>query len=339
MDQAHEWTDEQIERISRRIKAEYSHAKKDMLKKLEEWPDKLEEERAELKRALDAKEITKRQYRRALLRLETHEKWLNAMVEELAVGTMSTTEHAMAIVNDELPGICAENMNYATYRVERSAKADTMWTLVDEDTVRLLFKEDRELLPFMEVDPDKAVKWNSKKFQSAITQGILQGESVPDIAKRIQSVIEMSEKAANRAARTACTGAENAGRTHAHQRAREMGIGVLNEWRATLDSRTRLSHRQMNGQRVVPGEKFSNGCIEPGDPSGPADEVWNCRCTLVGYVEGTNYGKNNGQWFRDETISGVSYEEWLEGKDLEIQRAKAAEERKKKREEAKGKKK
>lgn len=320
MDQAHDWTDEKIDEISRRIRREYSHAREDVAKKLEDWPEQFERERDELARQLKDKEITRRQYNRAIARMQLHERWLSAMVEEMAVGTMSATEHAMAIVNDEIPGVCAYAMNYSAYQIERQAKANTMWTLVDEDSVRLLFKEDRDLLPTVGVDRKETVKWNARHFQSAITQGLLQGESIPDIAKRVQSVVAMSEGASIRAARTACTGAENAGRTQAYKRANDMGIGVLSEWRATLDTRTRVSHRMMNGQRVKPGERFPNGCVEPGDPHGPAEEVWNCRCALVPYVEGTNYGKNDGRWYLDETIEGMSYEEWVSGKDIKVNR-------------------
>lgn len=318
MDAAHEWTDDKIEELSKRIEAEYSKARDEVAKKLEEWPEEFKRQLDELDRMVEAGEMTRRQRNRAVMRLQTHEKWLGAMVDDLSEQTTMAAERAAAIVNDELPGVCAESMNWATYSIETQAGANTMWTLADEDTVRLMVKEDRDLLPRVEVSPGKAAKWNARHFQSAITQGILQGESIPDISKRLMEAVGMSESASVRAARTACTGAENAGRTHSFQRANAMGIGVLSEWRATLDMRTRMSHRMMNGQRVRPGEKFGNGCIEPGDPNGPAEEVWNCRCTMVPYVEGTNYGKNDGRWYKDETIGGMTYDEWMSGKKAAV---------------------
>ena len=316
MDQAHEWTDEKIEELTERIHETYEQAKSEMEKKLADWPEEFQRQLKEIDLAVESGEMTRRQRNRAVMRLQTHEKWLGAMVDDLSEQTTVAAERAAAIVNDSLPGICAESMNFATFQVEQQASANTMWTLVDEDTVRLLVEGDRDLLPSVEVGHGSAKKWSARHFQSAVTQGILQGESIPDISARLMEAVGMSESASVRAARTACTGAENAGRTHSFQRANAMGIGVLSEWRATLDMRTRQSHRALNGERVKPGEKFSNGCIEPGDPSGPAEEVWNCRCTLVPYVKGTDYGKNDGRWFEDKTIGGMSYDDWVAGKDL-----------------------
>lgn len=53
-------------------------------------------------------------------------------------------------------------------------------------------------------------------------------------------------------------------------------------WRTARDKRVRDSHQEMDGQEVGPGEKFVTGngarLKYPGDPSGPAAEVINCRC-------------------------------------------------------------
>ena len=57
------------------------------------------------------------------------------------------------------------------------------------------------------------------------------------------------------------------------------GADVLKQWDATLDGRTRESHRRVDGEIRELDEKFSNGLMFPGDPSGGAAEVVNCRCT------------------------------------------------------------
>src|SRR5690606_9895626 len=57
-------------------------------------------------------------------------------------------------------------------------------------------------------------------------------------------------------------------------------------WIATFDNRVRLSHIEAHGQIVNLEEPFTVGGAQldhPGDFSGPADEVINCRCTM-GYV-------------------------------------------------------
>ena len=129
-------------------------------------------------------------------------------------------------------------------------------------------------------------------------------------AARIGTVVGMGAGAAVRAARTALTGAENAGRVSSYERARGMGIDVRARWMATLDGRTRKSHRALDGEAAGEDGKFSNGLRYPGDPAGPASEVWNCRCTLVASVPGHDAFEE-----RDASKLATSYEEWKAGRD------------------------
>lgn len=86
---------------------------------------------------------------------------------------------------------------------------------------------------------------------------------------------------AQRIARTESTGAYNAA-----------GLAALADegedqkaWIATRDSRTRPSHRLADRQVVPITQPFDVGgapLLMPGDPSGPAEETINCRCTLIG---------------------------------------------------------
>ena len=158
--------------------------------------------------------------------------------------------------------------------------------------------------------PSRAETWARRKITSAMTQSILQGESVPNAARRIRSVVEMDRCASLRAARTALTGAENAGRTGSYRRASGMGIELRKRWMATLDSRTRDSHRELDGEKADIDSRFSNDLSYPGDPTGPASEVWNCRCTMVAALPGHDvFGE------RSTSRLETSYEDWKAGRD------------------------
>ena len=104
------------------------------------------------------------------------------------------------------------------------------------------------------------------------------------------------------------TNVQNAGRQRAYDRAKCLGVDLVLEWTAILDGATRHSHRQMHGERKVNDRtvKFSNGCRWPGDPQGPAAEVYNCRCTTLSWVEGFE-----GDTVTSSPVMGnVSFEEW-----------------------------
>ena len=82
-----------------------------------------------------------------------------------------------------------------------------------------------------------------------------------------------------------------------------LGVEVQKEWMATLDSRTRESHRNLDGERRELDERFSNGLMYPG-ASGSAKEVYNCRCTMVSYLPK----------YDSEDEPRVTYSEWTEYK-------------------------
>ena len=99
----------------------------------------------------------------------------------------------------------------------------------------------------------------------------------------------MDRTSAIRTARTAFTGAQNAGRMDSYAAAEKMGIKLKKEWLATLDGRTRHPHAALDGEKVGTDEKFSNGCRFPGDPQGRPGEVYNCRCTMVAALDAVSY--------------------------------------------------
>jgi SPP1 gp7 family putative phage head morphogenesis protein len=235
---------------------------------------------------------------------------LNTMLKRQDHITQSLVEAdrlAAEVINRNASLVYSEGFNYGTYQIESVGEVDTAFVLYDADTIERLIKDDPNLLP---VNPNipKIEQWNHSHITTAITQGIIQGESIPKIAKRLQIVVGMDERASIRNARTATTGAENAGRMASYRRAQALGIAVEKKWLATYDSRTRHSHAMIDGERVKVDGKFSNRCRYPGDPEGPPSEIYNCRCTLIPVVD----GKDDDSW-KDNIVIGEdekSYAKW-----------------------------
>ena len=188
----------------------------------------------------------------------------------------------------------------------------------DRNTVNRLLSDDPDFIPPMgkkakdNIAKGLDIPWNKQQVQSAMVQGIMQGESIPQLSKRIATTVgEKNYKSAIRNARTMTTGVQNAGRIESYKRAEEMGIEMEVEWRATLDNRTRHEHRQLDGQRQPVGEPFEVHGIKieyAGDPHAPAHMIYNCRCTLRGIVSGL---EPRARKYRDDSmIDGMSYNEW-----------------------------
>lgn len=129
-----------------------------------------------------------------------------------------------------------------------------------------------------------------------VEEGLRNGEGIPDIAARVDEVLTAtgSERWKNRAvtvARTETIGAVNAGVFRSAQMdAEERGdVAPFKVWLATDDKRTRETHKEADRQRTLLSEPFQVGGAQllfPGDPTGPAAEVIQCRCSLLPIVLG-----------------------------------------------------
>lgn len=235
-----------------------------------------------------------------------HNDQLKALKKALAQDLTAADKMAMAYVNQVPAGVYAEGMNFATYEIEHGAKANTSFTLYDKNTVMELVANEPDLLPQAAFDKAKDSAWNSRHVTSAVTQAVLQGQTVPQLAASIAGIAAMDERAAMKAARTAITSAHSLGKLKGYERAAGMGIDVEKQWLAALDSRTRGSHRHLDGEVVKLDAGFSNGLKYPGDPDGPASEVYNCRCTLVPVIGDVEYDEVE----RADKLGKMSYEEW-----------------------------
>lgn len=235
-----------------------------------------------------------------------HNDQLKALKKALTQDLTAADKMAMAYVNQVPAGVYAEGMNFATYEIEHGAKANTSFTLYNKNTVMELVANEPDLLPQAAFDKAKDSAWNSRHVTSAVTQAVLQGQTVPQLAASIAGIAAMDQRAAMKAARTAITSAHSLGKLKGYERAADMGIDVKKQWLAALDSRTRGSHRHLDGETVKLDAEFSNGLKYPGDPDGPASEVYNCRCTLVPVIGDVEYDEVE----RANKLGSMSYEEW-----------------------------
>ena len=283
-DTAHAKTDLKLEEMEKRLSAIYSRAEKEIQQTADEYFSKFAKQDEAKRKLLEQGKITEDEYTKWRKGKVMYGKRFTEMKEQCAQQLLNVNQTAMAYINSELPEVYALNYNAIESAVD--GVGGYSFTLVDADTVRNLAVTDTSLLPYKEIDPSKDIPWNMKKINAETLQGILQGESMDKIAKRIMNVQEMNKTQAIRSARTIVTGAENKGRQDSYARAEADGIILQKEWISTNDSRTRHSHAALDGAIVDQDKKFENGLMYPGDPNGRPEEVYNCRCTLVAKVNG-----------------------------------------------------
>ena len=207
----------------------------------------------------------------------------------LAAQISHVNEIAVAYINGELPEIYSMNFNEVAKNlntVSRALHAVIGFDLVDQHTIQRLSTKQENLLPYKKINGKKDIRWNVEKINSEVTQGILQGESIPNISKRLTNVLKMNEASAIRNARTSVTSAQNKGRMDMMHDAADKGVIMQKGWSSAHDKRVRESHQLLDGEFVGMDEEFGNGLMYPGDPDGDLEEVYNCRCALIYDVVG-----------------------------------------------------
>lgn len=305
-DPAHEAAEEVLRSLDRRIASVYGAALADVKNQMDEFMATFEREDAKYRKRVENGSATEAQYRKWRRDQVMDSNRFKALVKSLSADLTRHTEIAMALVNGELPEIYAEAMNHGTFEVERGTTIETAFTLYDRSTVMGLLRDQPDLYPTAAVNKAKQQRWDRQHIVSAVTQGLLAGDPMDRIADRMRRVVGMDAAVAARAARTCVTAAENSGRVDSYRRAERLGIRVRKQWLATLDGRTRSSHRALDGESVEVEEEFSNGLKYPGDPSGPGRERYNCRCTLVADLAEFPAEQVN----RASKLGDMSYAEW-----------------------------
>ena len=282
-DTAHRLTDEKLEEMEKRLSAIYSRANKEIGKRWKEYLSESQAEIDELQKSYEAGiALSRAKKDRTLM-----DSRFKALTETTAAQLANVNKTAIAYINGELPEVYSINYNALEPSVD--GVGGYSFALVDADTVKNLATTDKSLLPFKELDEKKDIRWNVKKMNAEVLQGILQGEPMDKIAGRLSKVTEMNETAAIRNARTMVTGAENKGRQDSYKRAEKDGIVMKREWIATNDSRTRHWHAELDGVEVDIDEPWVNDFGEimfPGDPSADPANTYNCRCSMAAKVIG-----------------------------------------------------
>lgn len=327
-------TDRALADLERRINSVYSKAAKELQEEIDAFfkhfadQDKKMQDLIGQKR--NGKEWTEKDYQQWRLNQMGRGARLEALRDKLAERATEAKEVALAYVNDATPEIYSLNRNYTAYTIE-SVHPSADFTLFDEQTVKRLIVEQPDVMPYY---PERlALKrgidlaFGKQQITASVTGSILQGRSIKQISDDLQSrIVTMSRVSAIRAARTAVTAAQNAGRMDSYAAADEMwGIKSKKKWVATKDLRTRHDHGMADNQIVDYDQPFDVGGYKmmfPGDGSlgAPGHELYNCRCTVVNATDEDLEAERhvmrvkNPETGEYELVKEKSYKEWYDEK-------------------------
>lgn len=320
-DKAHRKTNKQLARMERRLKRIYAEAQSEIEAKATEYFEQFKKlDAAKLKQVQDgilSQEDYKRWRKNKFLYSERWSKERERIVSQYA----NVRSTALAYINGQLPEVYCDNYNFIQGDIGSRVQGYS-FELVNPDTVRELAREDATFLPYKEVNLRKYQRWCAPKINSEILKGVLMGDSIPDLAKRLRIVSQMDCNAAIRNARTMVTSAENKARQDGFERATGNGIILKREWIAARDTRTRDAHVHLNGQLADTDQPFHSDLgdiMYPGDPSAHPANVYNCRCTLGSKILGFKKQNGIGEVLISEKESGIIGLQFFAEKDIKRQ--------------------
>ena len=295
-DIAHRNTDKTIEQLEKEINILYSQAKKELQKELNRGPD--------FDKILNIKDKRKR------LAAVNKKRKLSIMIGKMSYVIKNKNKMALGLIDDKLIDIFSDNYNWGAYSLENITGFNLDYTLYNREAVVELLKETTPVFTKMAYLGAKDLQTIQSDLRRQLTVGILKGDTIRGIAKRIDKVTDKNNLGSIRIARTESNRIENSGRLKAFKDGEDKGLKLKKEWISTIDKRTRVSHRHLQGETIGLDETFSNGLRYPGDPRGSAREVIMCRCTHV--VEFIGIEKGAEELELDKKLKNLSYEEWIE---------------------------
>ena len=171
-----------------------------------------------------------------------------------------------------------------------------------------------KLVPTLQKHRDDTLK----RIRMHITQGIMSGEGYSKIAKALRDDLGMSKAQSVRVARTETGRALSQAGLDSAMVAKDNGLDMKKRWYATKDTRTRDTHRHLDGTSVDIEDNFhSSGCVGPAPKLfvgvASAKENINCRCKLLYYIDEDEL-PTTMRTKEDGVIPFTNYREWEKNK-------------------------
>lgn len=316
--------EQRISALGKRINKIYAQAHKELAEKVDSFYAKfaaMDEKKRKLVKEGKLSETEYKTWRKNKMLMGKDYEHLRDNVGKTMV---NADKMAAAYINREIIP------SYATgYNLEGQKASDAIvgysFDLIDENAVKRLTTSNKTILPYKIVDGRRMERWNTKMVNSAILQGIIQGEPLPLVMKRLMNVTKMNKTSARRNAQTALTGAHNSGRQDAMERLSKDGVIIKKEWLAQVgDGRTREAHLELHHVVVDYDKPFENSIgkiMFPGDPNAHPANVYNCRCAIATQIVGFKGKKQK----TEAEVKEEEYQEVLKEREKAQEDFKAAE--------------
>lgn len=273
------------EKITKRLNSVYTQSQKDINKKIKDlsfkigelqvkydWMDDTDPEKAKVKSMIQSK-IYQKQYQEQL------KKQVDGILDQLKVKQYTN-------IADYLDECYTDGFIGTIFDLH--GQGVPLMMPIDQQAMVRAVQLDSKISKGLYTHLGENVDMLKKHITAQVSRGISTGMTYAQVAKQISGKMmgtyenpSGSMAYSMRIARTEGHRIQCASAMDALESAKEKGADVVKQWDAALDARTRESHQAVDGEIREVDKPFSNGLMYPGDPSGGAAEVVNCRCALL----------------------------------------------------------
>ena len=268
---------ENEEAVIRKLKNQYSHALKEITSKSKDLQEQIngllgnlgaatdEAAKAQLLSMIQSK-VYQKQYQDAL------KKQIGSILDNMQVEEFKTvSEYLQKCYEDGFVGTM----------FDLHGQGVPLIMPMDQEAMVRAIQIDSKISKGLYARLGEDVAVLKKKITAQISRGISTGMNYAQTAEQLSRISNIGFNNAVRIARTEGHRIQVQSGMDACYKAKDKGADVVKQWDSTLDGRTRPSHQRVDGEIRELDEPFSNGLMFPGDPSGGAGEVVNCRCALL----------------------------------------------------------
>ncbi len=251
---------------------------------------------------------------------------LAVLEREIAVQLKELTGENIKLITDSIKNSFAESYYRTGYSLENGLGVKLGFGQLNPIVINAAILNPLDRIKWPDRMKDHILNKLSNEIKQEITSGLIEGKGYAKIAKAITERTSITASKALVIARTESGRAQSTARILAFDKSeaasKRLGIKTSRKWIATLDARTRDTHRSMDGQLA---HKNADGKLVFTLPSGaetegprlsgiPGEDI-NCRCTTALEIVGFSH-KFRRDNIDKSSIKNITYNEWAAEKGI-----------------------
>ncbi len=239
---------------------------------------------------------------------------LRKMQKDLDAAILELSRTQAKEVQSLLFEVYSEGYDRMGWLAEQATGINLRWYVLPKDYIKKAIQNPVSGLTLNEIleKNRQEILW---RIRQEVTQGLIRGESYFKTADRLKTALEDNYVKATRIVWTESHRCKEQAQLEAMQKLQEKGVEAKRMWVSTLDSKTRDTHRELDGQIEDKDGYFHIRGLKTQAPGmfGVASEDIRCRCTTIFVFEGS---EPRMRMIQGKGISDyITYSEWKKKKE------------------------